>query len=74
MKAITSMTVGILVAGFGFMLSKTAYDTADLGASEDAKLACVWITYCGEPELYSPVPQPKERKTKTQDTKDSKLT
>lgn len=38
-------------------------------------LACGWYPLCGDPDvyIYSPILQPKDTTTETQDTKDNKL-
>ncbi|MDP5135999.1 hypothetical protein [Rheinheimera baltica] len=40
---------------------------------DESLIACMWHPYCGEPDIYSPVAQPEDKKTDTKDTKDIKL-
>lgn len=47
--------------------------TQDFNTKYDDALACVWLPVCGDPDIYSPVLQPKESKTETQDAKDEKV-
>lgn len=35
--------------------------------------ACYWFPNCADPDRYSPILQPKDSKTETQDVKDEKL-
>uniref|UniRef100_UPI0040475EA6 hypothetical protein n=1 Tax=Rheinheimera sp. TaxID=1869214 RepID=UPI0040475EA6 len=48
-------------------------DTVDNDSIESSLLACVWMPWCDEPDIYSPILQPKDNKTETQDAKDEKL-
>lgn len=74
MKALSIIATGLLISTLNF------YAVSDIGeSSADDKfenkdlLSCAWVTYCQEPDIYSPVPKPKGDKTETQDTKDEKL-
>ncbi|MBZ9611136.1 hypothetical protein [Rheinheimera maricola] len=73
MKAITSLKAGLLMASLGFVLSYTHAPTENYDAAEGTLISCIWITYCGEPDIYSPVKKPNDTKNETQDAKDEKL-
>lgn len=48
-------------------------DKAVNDSKESSLQACVWMPWCDEPDIYSPILQPKDNKTETQDAKDEKL-
>lgn len=73
MKAITSLTAGLLLASVGFVSNSDVPQSSNINLELDVLLSCLWITYCGDPDIYSPVMQPKESKTETKDQKAIKL-
>lgn len=73
MKAITSLTAGLLLASVGFVSNSDVPQSSNINLEQDVLLSCLWITYCGDPDIYSPVMQPKESKTETKDQKAIKL-
>lgn len=74
MKAITSLTAGMFLACVALVSTSEAPQTGTLKFEQDVLISCLWITYCGDPDVYSPVPQPKDKTIDTQDKdKDSKV-
>ena len=42
-------------------------------SNDDMLLACIVLPWCSGPDLSSPILEPKDNKTETQDAKDEKL-
>ena len=73
MKA-TSLVAGIFAVSVMSMSDNNISHALDSKVDQDILISCTWITYCGDPDIYSPVPQPTDKKTDTQDkTKDDKV-
>ena len=73
MKAITLLATSMLIASAGVVSNTSVDDVKGTEATQDTLLSCLWITYCGDPDVYSPILQPKRPTTDTQDAKDDKL-
>ena len=73
MKTIAILKVSLLTICLGSILQNDSSFSVDEGFSNDSLLSCFWVTYCGDPDNYSPVAQPEDKKTDTKDTKDIKL-
>lgn len=72
MKALTLILIALVLfvveASTGVLIKQT-----ESKIQLENTYACIWYTYCNDPESYSPILQPKSDKTETQDTKDEKL-
>jgi hypothetical protein len=73
MKISTSVKISALVASLVF--ASLIVDTKKENSSkmDSQQVACIHMPYCGGPDIFSPVLQPKDSKTETQDAKDEKL-
>lgn len=74
------MKVMILSLAVTSLCLASSISSTEIGVEDVTKLsepssllACGWFPLCGDPDIYSPILQPKGDKTETQDTKDEKL-
>lgn len=72
MKKLTLITACILfsVAGLG---TTDQIIITELQGDDKIHIACVTWPWCGGPDLFEPVLQPKDTKNETQDAKDEKV-
>jgi hypothetical protein len=70
-----STTVKALIIFAGSVSSSLTINTVvnDSFGLDGKLLTCIYMPYCGGPETFTPVSQPKDTKTETQDAKDEKL-
>ena len=73
MKTISIIKLGLLATVFIFSVASDSKPISTSKFADDTLISCLWVTYCGDPDDYSPILQPKDNKTEPQDGKDEKL-
>lgn len=73
MKTVSIFKLGLLATVFIFSVTSDSKRINTDTFADDPLISCLWVTYCGDPDDYSPILQPKDNKTEPQDGKDEKL-
>lgn len=73
MKALQILKISLVVATLNFTSADITQRALSSDAYDGVLLSCVTFPWCSGPDMSSPILQPKDKKTETQDTKDNKL-
>jgi hypothetical protein len=74
MKMLTALKSCLIVTTLGLSSANQDIKFDIPGAAGDSLITCMTLPYCGGgSDVFSPVLQPKDSKTETEDAKDEKL-